>query len=114
MPTWNPPASIILTSMLLLGHTSNNMSTPGCDLPNSTSSLVAGSTCRNANYGDMIDLQHDIPRSPFEQDLDYPKVLQTSILASSSFRPRRYALIYPYHSQDGCQTLHSWVPACTI
>lgn len=84
------------------------MSMPYPNIPVSAPSLVPGSNYTATGYGpEVMAMQHDVPRTGFEQAPTYTTAPPMSSFAPSSYAPVSYAPIHPSQSQDARRMSHS-------
>lgn len=82
----------------------SGMSMPYPSIPVSAPSMVAGSTYATASYGpEVMGMQHEVPRTTFDQAPSYTTAPPMSNFAPSSYA---YAPIHP-SPQDGRRISHS-------
>lgn len=80
------------------------MSMPYPNIPVSAPSMVAGSTYAAANYGpEVMGMQHEVPRTTFDQAPSYTTAPPMSSFAPSSYA---YAPIHP-SPQDARRISHT-------
>lgn len=84
------------------------MSMPYPNIPVSAPSLVPGSNYTATGYGpEVMAMQHDVPRTGFEQAPTYTTAPPMSSFAPSSYAPVSYAPIHPSQPQDARRMSHS-------
>ncbi|OQE22997.1 hypothetical protein PENSTE_c009G07484 [Penicillium steckii] len=77
------------------------------NIPVSAPSLVPGNNYTTAGYGpEVMGLQHDVPRTTFEQAPAYTTAPPMSSFAPPSYAPVSYAPIHPSQSQDARRISH--------
>ncbi|KAJ6152126.1 hypothetical protein N7497_006445 [Penicillium chrysogenum] len=82
----------------------SGMSMPYPNIPVSAPAMVAGSTYATSNYGpEVMGMQHEVPRTNFDQAPSYTTAPPMSSFAPSSYA---YAPIHP-SPQDGRRISHS-------
>lgn len=83
------------------------MSMPYPNIPVSAPSMVPGSNYTTAGYGpEVMGMQHEVPRSGFEQAPTYTTAPPMSSFAPASYAPVSYAPIHPSQSQDARRISH--------
>lgn len=83
------------------------MSMPYPNIPVSAPSLVAGNNYTTAGYGpEVMGMQHEVPRTGFEQAPTYTTAPAMSNFPPGSYAPVSYAPIHPSQSQDPRRISH--------
>ncbi|KAJ5679239.1 Zinc finger C2H2 [Penicillium macrosclerotiorum] len=83
------------------------MSMPYPSIPVSAPSLVPASNYTTAGYGpEVMGMQHDVPRTGFEQAPTYTTAPPMSSFAPASYAPVNYAPLHPSQSQDARRISH--------
>lgn len=83
------------------------MSMPYPSIPVSAPSLVPGSNYTTAPYGpEVMGMQHEVPRTSFDQAPSYTTAPPMSNFAQSSYAPVSYAPIHPSQPQDARRISH--------
>jgi hypothetical protein len=83
------------------------MSMPYPNIPVSAPSLVPGNSY-TAGYGpEVMGMQHEVPRTGFEQPPTYTTAPPMSSFSPASYAPISYAPIHPSQSQDTRRMSHS-------
>lgn len=80
---------------------------PYPNIPVSAPSMVPGSNYTTAGYGpEVMGMQHEVPRSGFEQGSTYTTAPPMSSFAPASYAPVSYPPIHPSQSQDARRISH--------
>ncbi|KAJ5721900.1 C2H2 conidiation transcription factor FlbC [Penicillium malachiteum] len=84
------------------------MSMPYPNIPVSAPSLVPGSNYTPTGYGpEVMAMQHEVPRTGFEQPSTYTTAPPMSNFQPASYAPVSYAPIHPSQPQDARRMSHS-------
>jgi hypothetical protein len=85
----------------------SGMSMPYPNIPVSAPSMVPGSSYGSASYGpEVMGMQHEVPRTTFDQAPSYTTAPPMSSFAPASYAPVSYAPIHPSPT-DGRRISHS-------
>ncbi|KAJ5773880.1 hypothetical protein N7457_008776 [Penicillium paradoxum] len=85
----------------------SGMSMPYPSIPVSAPSMVAGGNYATANYGpEVMGMQHEVPRTTFDQTPSYTTAPPMSSFAPSAYAPVSYAPIHP-SPQDTRRVSHT-------
>jgi hypothetical protein len=85
-----------------------SMSMPYPNIPVSAPSLVPGTNYTTTGYGpEVMGLQHEVPRTGFEQTPTYTTAPPMNNFAPASYAPGSYAPIHPSQPQDVRRISHS-------
>jgi hypothetical protein len=84
-----------------------SMSMPYPNVPVSAPSLVPGSNYTTGYGPEVMGLQHEIPRTGFEQTPTYTTAPPMNNFAPGSYAPGSYAPIHPSQPQDVRRISHS-------
>lgn len=83
------------------------ISMPYPNIPVSAPSMVPGSNYTTAGYPpEVMAMQHEVPRSGFEQAPTYTTAPPMSSFAPGSYAPVSYAPMHPSQSQDARRISH--------
>lgn len=84
------------------------MSMPYPSMPVSAPSLVPGSNYTTTGYGpEVMGMQHEVPRTGFEQPPTYSTAPPMSSFAPATYAPVSYTPIHPSQPQDARRISHS-------